>query len=49
VVAIGKVRVVGDVHIMHVGARPDDLTQDRETAEAGIKYENRQIRRHPNL
>ena len=36
VVAIGKEHVVGDIDIMRVGAHPDDLTQDGETAEAGI-------------
>ena len=41
VVAVGKEHVVGDIDKMRVGAHPDDLTQDGETAEAGIEQENR--------
>ena len=41
VMAIGKEGVVGDIDIMRVGPRRDDLTQHREAAKAGIEYENR--------
>ena len=40
-VAVGKERVVGDIDIMRVGPRADDLTQYREPAKAGIEYQNR--------
>ena len=39
--AVGKEGVVGDINIMRVGARPDDLTQYREPAKAGIENQNR--------
>jgi len=41
VVAVREERVVGDINIMRVRARGDDLAQHREPAEAGIEYENR--------
>jgi len=40
-VAVGKECVVGDVGIMRVGPRFDDLTQYREPAKAGIENQNR--------
>ena len=40
-VAVGKEGVVGDIDIMRVGPRPDDLTQYRESAKAGIENQNR--------
>ena len=39
-VAVGKEGVVGDIGIMRVGPRPDDLTQYREPAQAGIENQN---------
>ena len=41
VMAVGKERVVGDIDIMRVGSRGDDLAQHRESAKAGIEDENR--------
>ena len=40
VVAVWKERVVGDIDIMRIRARLDDLAHDREPAKAGIKHEN---------
>ena len=41
VVAVGKERIVRDINVMRVGARPDDFTQYREPAKAGIEHQNR--------
>ena len=40
VVAIGKERIVGDIDVMRVGPRADDLTQYREAAKAGVEHQN---------
>ena len=44
VVAVGKERIVGDIDIVRVGPRRDDLTQHREAAKAGIEHQNRRSR-----
>ena len=41
VMAVGKERIVGDIDIMRVRPRGDDLTQYREAAKAGIEHQNR--------
>ncbi len=45
-VAVGKECVVGDIDIVRIGSRLDDLTQYREAAEAGIEQKNRRRRYH---
>ena len=45
-VAIGEEGVVGDIDIVGIGPRADDLAQDREAAKAGIEDENRWRRCH---
>ena len=44
VVAVGKECVVGDIDIVRIGPRLDDLTQYREAAKAGIEQKNRRRR-----
>jgi hypothetical protein len=39
--AIREERVVGDIDIMRIGPGPDDLTQNREAAKAGVEDEDR--------
>ena len=38
VMAVGKERVIGDIDVMRIGPRADDLTQHGEAAEAGIEH-----------
>ncbi len=44
--AIGKERIVGDINVMRIRPRPDDFTQYREPAKAGIEHQNRRRCRH---
>src|SRR5690242_11461670 len=44
--AIRKECIIGDIHIMCVRPRRDDLAQNREPAEAGIENKDDWTRRH---
>jgi len=45
-VAVGKKRIVRDINVVRVRTCPDDFTQYREPAKAGIEYQNRRRCRH---
>ncbi len=45
-VTIGKARVVGEIDVARVGARPHDLAEHGEAAEAGIQQQDGREIRH---